>query len=150
MRAALTPCAIAWHREHASIWSRRAAELRASGGQANLNRAMALDSVVAGLRARLPANPVISAKTSDAVAFSHLESRLAACAPSLYPGTNIMTGVGPIMDGVRQRLRERIAALKGEPAPNAATETPAAIILPPAEAMPFVAGPQLELFGMAS
>jgi hypothetical protein len=75
---------------------------------------------------------------------------MAACAPSLYPGTDIMTGVGPIMDAVRQRLRERLATIKGEPAPTGTIETPTAIILPPAEAMPFVSGPQLDLFGIAA
>lgn len=147
-RPPLTPTAIEWNRKHADQWARRAAELRASSDQADRTRAMALASVVASLRARLPA-ALAPEPTVEAGDVQQLEARLVACEPALYPGTSIMMGVGPIMDGVRQRLRERIAALRGEPALEVTT-APATIGLPPAEALPFVAGPQLDLFGIAA
>ena len=76
-----------------------------------------------------------------------LEARLAVCQPGLYPGTTIVTGTGPIMDALRDSLRARIAALRGEAPPIAPTPVLPPVFLPPAEALPFNAGPQLDLFG---
>ena len=155
MARLLTPAAVAWNREHAALWSARADELRAIGGVPNSNKAMALDLVVRGLLAAIPAeaepDTVPHELRSDAVdEIARLEARLAVWEPCLYPGTAIMLGLGPIMDAVRQNLRDRIALLRGEPLAPEPIVTPTIVITPPAEAIPFTAGPQLSLFEMAA
>ena len=159
MQRLLSPDAVAWNREHAALWSARADELRASGGVLNSNKAMALDLVVRGLLAAIPAEEASdtdvpelrSEHRSDAVdELARLEARLAVCEPCLYPGTTIMLGVGPIMDAVRQNLRDKIALLRGEPLAPRPIVAQAVVITPPDEAVPFTAGPQLSLFEMAA
>ena len=157
-----TPQAIAWNREHAAIWAARAEERREAGGVLNCNIAAALDLVVRDLLAAIPAgapdtavhelrSELRSELGSDAGSdVVRLEARLAACEPRPYPGTTIMLGVGPIMDGFRHDLRCKIAALKGEPLPADPAPIRPAIVVPPAEALPFKAGPQLDLFACAA
>ncbi len=58
-----------------------------------------------------------------------------------------------MMDRVRHQLASRIAELREEPAPatRAPRAAPIAIEIPPVpEAQPFIAGPQLGLFELAS
>ena len=151
MPRALSPNAVAWNREHADLWSARADELRAAGGVLNNNKAAALDLVVRGLLAAIPAEPAANEANHDTVVeLARLEARLAVCQPCLYPGTTIMLGVGPIMDAVRQDIRDKIAHLRGEPVAPRPVVAPAIVVTPPPEAIPFTAGPQLDLFGVAA
>lgn len=150
----LTSDAIAWNRKHIALWSARADEHRARGGLHALNLAHGLDMVVAGMRSALAgvadAAPAPQATQPYDDQIARLEARLAACQPCLYPGTDIMTGLGPIMDNVRHNLRVKIAMLRGEAIPEAPAPALPPVILPPAEALPFTAGPQLDLFGGAA
>ena len=150
----LTAAAIDWNQRHIALWSARADERRALGGRHALNIARGLDMVVNGMRAALGADQAAEAAAPSAPSveaqIERLEARLAVCQPGLYPGTTIVTGTGPIIDALRDSLRARIAALRGEPRPAAPQPTPKPIILPPAEALPFTTGPQLDLFGAAA
>lgn len=152
--APLTAAAIDWNRRHIALWSACADERRAQGGRLALNIARGLDMVVNGMRAALGAEQAGEAAAPSAPSveaqIEHLEARLAVCQPGLYPGTTIVTGTGPIMDALRDSLRARIATLRGEPLPAASHPAPKTIILPPAEALPFTTGPQLDLFGAAA
>ena len=150
----LTAAAIDWNQRHIALWAARADERRALGGRHALNIARGLDMVVNGMRAALgaeqPAEAAAPSAPSVEAQIERLEARLAVCQPGLYPGTTIVTGTGPIMDALRDSLRARIAALRGEPLPAAPQPTAQPIILPPAEALPFTTGPQLDLFGAAA
>lgn len=148
MTRPLSAQALEWNRSHADLWAARAVQLRAEG---SLGRAMGLESVVRGMRTAIAATPTPAMLASDPTnEIEQLEARLAVWQPSLYPGTNIMTAVGPFCDGIRHDLGRRIAALKGEALPAEPVAIPPPLILPPAEAVPFTAGPQLSLFEMAA
>lgn len=153
MARPMSPAQRDWMVRMADQWADRAAALRASPDRSAAIRAGVIESIVAGFRAR-----IMSPRLADDVEADRLQAILDACpGPRIHPEWRIMVSDHPLLDQVEHRIRCKIASLRGEPEPAmiikrpiiAAPEPPPAP-LPPPEAIPFTAGPQLALFEFAA
>lgn len=140
----MTPECRAWTEQMVDRWSARAVVRRGVGQPVDLTIAGILESIVAGYRLRMAAASVVDPAVAE------WEGRLARIEP--YRGEDgIWINAGTIMDAVRHDLRCRIAVARREPVPAAilgpARGPPAGPMFePPPEPLPFVSGPQLDMF----
>lgn len=151
-----SPGRIAWIERAADQWAARAAALRADDHPSAATRATVLDSIVRRLRGELsPPVPVAGANAAEA---DRLEAIMARCTgPYFHEGWGVMVNDAPFLDDVEHTLRCRIARLRGlldppflyrrtAPAGEGTAVPIAPPPIPPPEATPFRAGPQLTLF----
>ncbi len=151
-----SPGRIGWIEQATDQWAARAAALRANDHPSAATRATVLDSIVRRLRGEVPAHVPIT--TGNAGEADRLEAIMARCTgPYFHAGWGVMVNDAPFLDDVEHTLRCRIARLRGLPDPafiyrrtSPAGEAPPVAIapppIPPPEAVPFRAGPQLTLF----
>lgn len=139
----LAPDAIRWREENANRWAILAADRRAAGAPVDLTIARAIEAIVRDLRAEIAAaNAALVADPR----INDLETGLARCARRVDAAGIVWNG-GEIMASVRDGMRAKLAQLRGEaPPPPEAAPAPTSLT-PPAEPLPFTAGPQLTLFG---
>ncbi|MBB5715429.1 hypothetical protein [Sphingomonas aerophila] len=145
----MSPAVLSWHAAMADRWSARAAELRARAGAGDDNRAFMLEHHARSNREFCQRhNAPVPATAVETTRIAELEVRLAEIQPRPGPYGLIING-GEIMDRVRDGIARELARLRGDAAPEP-TAKPALAVCPPAEARPFSAGPQLDLFGLAA
>jgi hypothetical protein len=160
-----SPERIAWIERVTGQWADRATALRIDGHPSAATRAAVLYGIVHQLRSELPAPALVSPPMQTAVPIpataaeaDRLEAIVARCTgPYFHEGWGVMVNDAPFLDDVEHDLRCRIARLRGLPAPPfvrlraapAGEAQPVSIApppIPPPEAVPFRAGPQLTLF----
>lgn len=140
-----------WTERMIAQWSARAAVLQDDPGAsaAQLLRAACLEDIVRDLRGRLAAAG--PAPSSDEAGRARLLADLAAIMPYAHPTVaGVMMNAGPIMAGVRNRLRAQLGLADREPeavAPVAPRWADAPMVPPANDPEPFEAGEQMGLFG---
>lgn len=141
----------------AAKWSARAAELRLQQDRTSQTIAGALERISASMMAEVSAaaeqSPPAMAPRPDPTVVrdaDYWRAALVRCQPYRCPSTGIMFNEGEIMDRVRARIE---ALIEGRPLPPiGAVGRPAAArvqeFAPPPEVVPFVMGPQTDMFGL--
>lgn len=147
----MTPERRTWITRVTAQWAARAAELRADPGAGAQTRAAGVEGWVERLTAELAAEPE---PAPNEAAAAELQRRLDRLEPYADPRTGVIINDWPPLERIRHQLRVEIAALLGRPVPTTPELSPeprraAPIVFAPiAEAVPFTAGPQLDLLAL--
>lgn len=148
----MTPDCRRWTEQMAERWAARAELLQDDPGASasQLLRAACLEDIVADLRRRLAASPPPAVLSADDARIAGLEERLARLQPYMHPTYRIMFNTGPIMAEVRAGIEAQLGrapSVEVSVAPARPKWIDAPLTRPANDPEPFMAGPQMDMFG---